>query len=197
MELCTIPLNYIRSDNYPMKTLNELLSEYIDNSSFRNEKIITMLKESFPEEIIAEEMKVWKTKSKHPKFIDTIDGTKKSLSPYLIERFEFCDKLVDASEHFYGINEISTVIKKPKFIKWLNILEEEWINSAPQLFSRDSISLFSTTNEDDGDYCLLIWKKNQIEPEIWKYSDQHEQIFKNLYDYFMWLNSFSVHSGHA
>ncbi|WP_230661385.1 hypothetical protein [Psychrobacter sp. I-STPA10] len=171
------------------------LQKFIDNSEINKKSIIDRLKkslskkemENIEEEIQLKQLKI--TKSKEPNFIITMDGSKRILSPFLKERFYFCDKLVDGFETFHGIDDIQKILKSEKFISWYKTMAEDWENSAPQIFSRFDVSLLSTVNEDDGDYCLIVWQDEKIEPEIWKYSGQHEQVFNNLYDFFVWMNT--------
>lgn len=68
------------------------------------------------------------------------------------------------------------------------MMMRNWEGSAPQLYPDSQISLFAIEDRDNGDYVLLVWTApDAIEPQVWCYAGQSEQIFENLVQYFLWL----------
>ena len=121
--------------------------------------------------------------------IPSLDISKNhTASKQLKERFLYAGSWKDIGEHLLSIKQISSLIRKKKFRQWILSMRENWENSAPWLFSDERLSVLSVSNEDDGDFSLLVWTKDNTEPEVWRYSGQNEHKFENLLAWLRWLN---------
>ena len=170
-------------------TIIEKMQTFVDSYEKRKMEVIKSLGEFLEEEETKQILSNFEQyESKKPESIVVADGSRKKLSPQLKQRFDFCDRLVDITEVMLGIDEIEKYVKSNNFIEWYSVMKSEWSRSAPQIYEKSHISIFSVTSEEDGDYCLLVWKTDKTEPELWHYSGQNEQIFSNLSEYLDWLN---------
>lgn len=167
----------------------EKMQNFVDNYEKCKMEVIKLMGDFLREEETKQILSDFEQcESKKPESIMMVDGSRKKLSPQLKQRFDFCDRLVDITEIMLGIDEIEKYIKSSNFMEWYSVMKSEWYKSAPQIYDKSDISIFSVTSEDDGGYCLLVWKTNKIEPELWHYSGQNEQIFSDLSQYLDWLN---------
>ena len=140
--------------------LIELMKQYAASYESRKREIIEgMQKFGWKEKDIYVDKQIIQKPKELSNFIPTLQTDfNRPLSPMLKERFAFADN-------------------------WKN-----WEGSAPQLYPDNQLSLFAIEDRENGDYVLLVWvTPDAIEPQIWCYTGQSEQIFKNLAQYFLWL----------
>ena len=54
------------------------------------------------------------------------------------------------------------------------------------LFTDRELSLFAVSPKVRGDVVYLVWKRDEAEPELWRYSGMDSRSFVNLVDFFRW-----------
>ncbi|BDR57642.1 hypothetical protein [Xylocopilactobacillus apicola] len=120
--------------------------------------------------------------------IPTLDiAVYQKVSPQLNERFLYADSWEDIGETFLNVEEMIELVGKPHFKSWVTSMRDNWEDSAPAIYPDEQLSVISVMSEDEGDYTLAVWDK-PLEPEIWRYSGQSEQKFKDLLAWLDWLN---------
>ncbi|OCG00743.1 hypothetical protein [Gilliamella sp. wkB112] len=120
--------------------------------------------------------------------IPTLDTSiYQTVTPQLKDRFLYAGSWKEIGETFLSIDAMIKLANKPKFKKWVKSMRENWEDSAPWIYLDKQLSVISVMSEDEGDYTLAVWN-NPVEPEIWRYSGQSEQKFKDLLGWLNWLN---------
>ena len=170
--------------------LIELMKQYAASYESRKREIIEgMQKFGWKEKDIYVDRQIIQKPKELPNFIPTLQTDfNRPLSPMLKERFAFADNWKDCDTEFLGHEKINKTLRTKYFRRWIDVMRRNWEGSAPQLYPDNQISLFAIEDRENGDYVLLVWvTPDAIEPQIWCYTGQSEQIFENLAQYFLWL----------
>lgn len=174
-------------------TVTELLKQYQDSFAERRESLLQSLAEhglSREEEemLLPEAADIAPVPERAVERIPTVDGGWLHASDQLRERFAFAGSWRDISEHMLDAQEMAELPMGDDFQEWLETLRCDWEDSAPAQYPDSRLSLLAVSNEEDGDYTLLVWTHETDEPEVWRYSGQNEQQFPDLMAWLAWLN---------
>jgi hypothetical protein len=101
-------------------------------------------------------------------------------------RFEFASKVLNFHEEWLAADAMPTAMRKKSVRSTHLSLRNHWEGSAPMLFPDKDLGLFSFTRGVPEDLVYLVWKDNQDEPELWKYSGMDSLVFENLDQLLQW-----------
>lgn len=164
--------------------VSDLLSQLVSTYPQRAQQTRDILRQAgLTEAEIDKYVKLKKSKPKLPVGdIPTLDAKKqRPATPMLKARFEYAAAIHDVANHFLSLEEIAKHHLNPRFTEIFESQQKHWRGSAPATVSPDRLSLFCIQSLADGDVTYLVWPKSgALEPELWRYSGQHERKYKDL-----------------
>jgi hypothetical protein len=111
------------------------------------------------------------------------------ISPMLLARFRFAGAIYDSGEKWLDVKDMRKAVTNAKVLKHFNSRKEYWENSAPSRFATSQLSLFAIEPGAEENQTYLVWPSEKtIEPEIHRYVDHSEHIFKDLNAFLKWAS---------
>lgn len=183
-----------------MRDIESLLKVWVDATPKRQAKVSQILRDAgLDETTIQRELKIKVAKpGLGVKAVPTFESTVwRNLSPMLATRFRFAGTIKDGPEKWLNVQEMEKAMRDPKILRVFRSLAEHWENSAPALYNRERITLFSYEIGAEENQTYLIWPESEnLEPKIYRYSGQSEHIFDNFAEFLRWsINSDDYSSG--
>jgi hypothetical protein len=109
------------------------------------------------------------------------------LSAMLSERFKFASTIVRANDVWPDLNgiKLATQVKAVKLMH--TAIRNHWQKSAPARYKNSELSLFGYTIDVPENLVYLAWNKDSLEPNVFVYQGQSEEIYTNLDEYLEWI----------
>lgn len=106
------------------------------------------------------------------------------ISEMLRKRFHFASRIVVFVYHFFSADEMMRVHDNEFLMATHHAYKENWEGSAPNIYPEDCLSLFGSTYGLYDNIFYLVWKNEDVEPEVWSYFGQEERKYLNI-DHFI------------
>ena len=175
-----------------MDQIKALITLWKDSFPVRAKKTIELLSQAgLTKDVIDQEVRlVISNPESFPNGIPTIlKGTYRKPSKMIEARFNFAGSIIDMSEKWLGISEMEKVWSNKRILNHIESHKKFWDGSAPSVFPFKRLSLFGVTIGEEENQIYLIWPKEGSleEPQLWRYSGQHEHKFLNFVDFLKWI----------
>lgn len=151
-----------------MKTIREMLDELKHQNSLED----YIEQEIYPPEKTINEIPTLKK------------GFKRSMSKMLSERFAYAGTWKDAylSQTWLGLSEMENFDENTLLSEWISLRIENWDGMPPESELPENCAVFAYDPYSPNE-TYLVWKSNEEEPMIWRYSDGDYYVFNNFQRY--------------
>lgn len=111
----------------------------------------------------------------------TLSGKSRRLSPMLMERFKFCGRWSNANldQDWLSICDAANIDGDVTAQEWIALRTENWDHCPPANVSKNDVAMFGF-NPYEPEETYLVWRGEQSEPEVWRFSGLDYKIFDNL-----------------
>ncbi len=120
-------------------------------------------------------------------YINAMDGTRKKLSPMLLERFNYASKWEDAFllQTWLSLHEINNYQNIRELVENVNLRIENWDYVPPASVGLSKVSIFGFDPLDTNE-TYLEWIDKTEEPRVWVFVDGDYHMFTNFEKFLMY-----------